>query len=206
LSFRKHLASGATNRAKKLAGITRRCKANSSSLQVASLPEKLRLPIVLCYFEGLTAEAAAERLGCPRGTVLSRLMCRARLIRVLGAILALGTLSISLGVVISQTVESPVRVVHAARAGETEPRNSSKDDPLRDGQELAGEIIVRASDLAGRSFDDGFTGMVAIDPATAKWRTIRKASSDINFGALPAIRGWTRQLTHLSTLSGMMAT
>ena len=41
--------------------------------EVASLPEKLRLPVVLCYLEGLTAEAAAQQLGCPRGTVLSRL-------------------------------------------------------------------------------------------------------------------------------------
>ena len=41
--------------------------------EVASLPEKLRMPIVLCYLEGLTAEAAAQQLGCPRGTVLSRL-------------------------------------------------------------------------------------------------------------------------------------
>ncbi len=41
--------------------------------EVASLPEKLRVPIVLCYLEGLTAEAAARQLGCPRGTVLSRL-------------------------------------------------------------------------------------------------------------------------------------
>ena len=41
--------------------------------EVASLPEKLRVPIVLCYLEGLTTEAAARQLGCPRGTVLSRL-------------------------------------------------------------------------------------------------------------------------------------
>lgn len=41
--------------------------------EVASLPEKLRLAVVLCYLEGMTAEAAADRLGCPRGTILSRL-------------------------------------------------------------------------------------------------------------------------------------
>lgn len=41
--------------------------------EIGSLPEKLRLPVVLCYLEGMTAEAVAERLGCPRGTVLSRL-------------------------------------------------------------------------------------------------------------------------------------
>ena len=41
--------------------------------EVASLPDRLRSPVVLCYLKGLTAEAAALELGCPRGTVLSRL-------------------------------------------------------------------------------------------------------------------------------------
>src|SRR5262249_3812716 len=37
------------------------------------LPAKYRTPIVLCYLEGLTNEQAADRLGCPKGTILSRL-------------------------------------------------------------------------------------------------------------------------------------
>src|SRR5579885_1226712 len=41
--------------------------------EVARLPEKYRLPVQLCYAAGLTAAAAAERLGCPKGTVLTRL-------------------------------------------------------------------------------------------------------------------------------------
>ena len=41
--------------------------------EVNSLPEKYRVPIVLCYFEGLTHEQAAARLGCPLGTVKGRL-------------------------------------------------------------------------------------------------------------------------------------
>jgi RNA polymerase sigma factor (sigma-70 family) len=45
--------------------------------EIDRLPERFRAPIVLHYFEGLSAEAAAERLGCPRGTILSRL-ARAR--------------------------------------------------------------------------------------------------------------------------------
>jgi RNA polymerase sigma factor (sigma-70 family) len=41
--------------------------------EVDRLPERYRAPIVLCYFEGMTHEQAAERLHCPVGTVRSRL-------------------------------------------------------------------------------------------------------------------------------------
>jgi RNA polymerase sigma factor (sigma-70 family) len=37
------------------------------------LPERFRLPVLLCYVEGHTTEQAAQLLGCPRGTILSRL-------------------------------------------------------------------------------------------------------------------------------------
>ena len=41
--------------------------------EVARLPEKYRAPVVLCYMEGLTHEAAAHHLGWPVGTVEGRL-------------------------------------------------------------------------------------------------------------------------------------
>lgn len=37
------------------------------------LPEKLRRAVVLCYVSGHTTEEAARLLGCPKGTILSRL-------------------------------------------------------------------------------------------------------------------------------------
>jgi len=54
--------------------------------EVNRLAEKYRAPIVLCYLEGKTNEEAARRLGCPKGTVLSRLArgrdkLRSRLVR-----------------------------------------------------------------------------------------------------------------------------
>jgi RNA polymerase sigma factor (sigma-70 family) len=45
--------------------------------ELSRLPEAYRSAVILCYLEGLSTEAAARRLGCPKGTVLSRL-ARAR--------------------------------------------------------------------------------------------------------------------------------
>lgn len=48
--------------------------------EIARLPEKYRLPVQMCYAAGLTTAQAAERLGWPKGTVLTRLAwARARL-------------------------------------------------------------------------------------------------------------------------------
>jgi RNA polymerase sigma factor (sigma-70 family) len=41
--------------------------------EIARLPERYREPVVLCYLEGLSTQTAAFRLGCPHGTILSRL-------------------------------------------------------------------------------------------------------------------------------------
>ena len=45
--------------------------------EIDRLPVAFRLPVVLCYFEGLTVEEAARQLHWPHGTVRSRL-ARAR--------------------------------------------------------------------------------------------------------------------------------
>jgi len=41
--------------------------------ELARLPQRQRGPIVLCYLEGLTRDEAARQLGCPLGTLKSRL-------------------------------------------------------------------------------------------------------------------------------------
>jgi RNA polymerase sigma factor (sigma-70 family) len=44
---------------------------------IAGLPERYRVPFVLCYLEGRTVSEIARRLCCPRGTIATRL-ARAR--------------------------------------------------------------------------------------------------------------------------------
>jgi RNA polymerase sigma-70 factor (ECF subfamily) len=48
--------------------------------EITRLPNRLRLPVVLCYLEGKSNSEAAAEVGCPRGTIDSRLnAARARL-------------------------------------------------------------------------------------------------------------------------------
>ena len=41
--------------------------------EIDRLPEKYRLPVVLCYVQGLSVAEAGQQLGCPKGTVGTRL-------------------------------------------------------------------------------------------------------------------------------------
>lgn len=49
--------------------------------EVSRLPAKYRAPVVLCYLDELTYEEAARHLGCPKGTVATRLARARELLR-----------------------------------------------------------------------------------------------------------------------------
>ena len=43
---------------------------------ISELPVRYRDPVILCYLQGLTYAEAARHLGCPPGTVATRLARR----------------------------------------------------------------------------------------------------------------------------------
>ena len=80
--------------------------------EIRRLPVAFRLPIVLCYFEGLTVEEAAGQLRWPHGTVRSRLArARAKLRRGLtrrGVALPAAATTVLLSQAASASISSPL--------------------------------------------------------------------------------------------------
>src|SRR5439155_21759086 len=93
----------------------------------------------------------------------------------LGAVLAVGTLTVGMAVVVDRAAGArPQQEARAGGAAQVAPPRSGVDDPSRKQNGRAGEIIVRAADLSHDRGEEGFIGMAAIDPETAKWRAISK--------------------------------
>jgi RNA polymerase sigma factor (sigma-70 family) len=87
--------------------------------ELGRLPERFRAPVVLCYLEGRTYEEAAQLLGCPVGTIKSRLStARTRLTRRLRSLereLPVETISSERGID-SATVAVPAPLIAATVA------------------------------------------------------------------------------------------
>jgi RND family efflux transporter MFP subunit len=110
--------------------------------ELSRLPERLRRPIILCYLEGKTNEEAARELGCPTGTVFSRLsrgrdMLRNRLVR-RGVTLSTATLMTVL-------TERAAEAVPAATLVQTTLRAALH---FADGGAVGGSVSTQATALA----------------------------------------------------------
>jgi len=101
--------------------------------EIDRLSGRYRAAVVLCYLEGLTAAEAGQRLGCPTGTVESRLAAARKRLRERlvgrGVTLPVGALA----VVGSQGVLASEAVARVARAGAAFAR----------GEVIANETSVR---------------------------------------------------------------
>jgi RNA polymerase sigma factor (sigma-70 family) len=94
--------------------------------EIARLPEKYRLAVQLCYMAGLTTAEAAQRLGWPKGTVLTRLAwARERLQKNLArrgvapAVLAGMLIGTASSAVNGAWLRVTIRAAMAIRAGES---------------------------------------------------------------------------------------
>ncbi|SIO66812.1 RNA polymerase sigma factor, sigma-70 family [Singulisphaera sp. GP187] len=103
--------------------------------EVDGLPDRFRVPIILCDLQGQTCEEAARHLGCPIGTIGSRLArgrerLRGRLIRrglapAVGTVVTLSSSESRGGGVSATLMESTVRLGLGVAARQTEAGVSS---------------------------------------------------------------------------------
>lgn len=132
--------------------------------EIARLPEKYREPIVLCYLRGLTTEEAGQWLGCPQGTVLSRLArgrdrLRSRLVR-RGLGPAVGMLAAAAGEEALSALPPKLRDATLALAACANTRR------------LAVATAARAAALA-----EGVIGTMSL----TRWKTIAGAGATLGF-------------------------
>ncbi len=92
--------------------------------EVNGLPEKYRAPFILCHVQGRTNQEAADALGCPLGTVLSRLSWARERLRARLARRGLAVTSAALAVAFSQNAAPaavPPALIEGALRTSTRP-------------------------------------------------------------------------------------
>src|SRR5437868_6595183 len=137
--------------------------------EVDRLPWAFRLPVVLCYFEGLTLEEAARRLRCPSGTLRSRLArARDKLRRGLvrrgvvlpAAALATGAVYITHSLAMKEELmqDPAVAGTRVAPHDADQPRPETKPDATTPARMTVAGLVL---DPDGKPFDGAVVDLVA---------------------------------------------
>lgn len=180
--------------------------------ELNQLPEKYRLPVILCYLQGQTTEAAASALGCPKGTILSRLArgrerLRDRLAR-RGLALSAGTFAAMLGrdatagtvppTVVAGLLQG-VRQVTVGQAGAFSASTVALADAtvwpalgLTRWVVLGGVLLLAAALLLGTTSVDS-TNFVVSTPSSGSWQlrlTLRGHTRGVNAVAFATNGRW----------------
>lgn len=118
--------------------------------EIQRLPTKYRLPVLLCYLQGLSCEEAAQRLGCAKGTIFSRLarardLLRRRLLR-RGLDLSAGMLAVVLA------ENAVVRAALPAALGEMTVRTSLLFAAGTAGQTLSASLAALVEGVVRNMF------------------------------------------------------
>ncbi|AGA25937.1 RNA polymerase sigma factor, sigma-70 family [Singulisphaera acidiphila DSM 18658] len=106
---------------------------------------------------------------------MMKMMSRSKLACCVGALVGVGILAVGMGVLVCRTAGAPPEVTRGAGTARAAAPIVKNDDPTPKEPGQTGEIIARVANIAPDALGDGHTiSMVAIDPETAKWRTIAK--------------------------------
>src|SRR5262249_17278971 len=111
--------------------------------EVNRLPTKYRVPFVLCHVDGKTNEEAARELGCPKGTILSRLSWARQRLR---ARLSRRGLALPAGLLVAAVATAPAVAVPAELV----------DSTLKAGARVAAGVAI--ADVAPGSVASLVTG------------------------------------------------
>src|SRR5262249_8050690 len=118
--------------------------------ELARLPAKYRGPLVLCYLEGATCDAAARQLGCPLGTLKSRVKRGRELLAVRLAKRGLGLASVLAAAVLA---ENPANATPILARPEALARAALEFTGLKPGP--VGAVSARALGFAETALQAG---------------------------------------------------